>query len=77
MGIVWCSPWEIDVTNAIHDGENELEIHVANSLMNRMILDFQLPVEKRITYSYPEIASPKDALIPSGIIKGVYIIYKK
>lgn len=77
MGIVWCSPWEIDVTNAIHDGENELEIHVANSLMNRMILDSQLPVEKRITYSYPEIASPKDALIPSGIIKGVDIIYKK
>ena len=57
--------------------ENELEIHVANSLMNRMILDSQLPVEKRITYSYPEIASPKDALIPSGIIKGVDIIYKK
>ena len=45
--------------------------------MNRMILDSQLPVEKRITYSYPEIASPKDALIPSGIIKGVDIIYKK
>lgn len=39
---------EIDVTNAIHDGENELEIHVANSLMNRMILDSQLLVENAL-----------------------------
>ncbi|MEJ6979662.1 glycosyl hydrolase [Pedobacter sp. P351] len=66
-GIVWCSPWQLDITPYLKKGDNTLEIHVANSLMNRMIYDVQLPEEKRITYAYPVIASPTEALQASGL----------
>ncbi|MEI6948165.1 glycosyl hydrolase [Paraflavisolibacter sp. H34] len=66
-GVVWCSPWQLEISKYVRKGENEIEIHVANSLMNRMIYDAGLPEEKRITYAYPLIATPQDALEPSGL----------
>lgn len=66
-GIVWCSPWNLDITKYLTRGENKIEIHVANSLMNRMIYDASLPEEKRITYAYPVIVSEKDPLVKSGL----------
>jgi hypothetical protein len=66
-GIVWCSPWSLDITPFLRRGENTLEIHVANSLMNRMIRDASLPETERVTYAYPAIASPRDPLVPSGL----------
>lgn len=66
-GIVWCSPWQLNITDYLKNGMNAIEIHVANSLMNRMIYDAQLPPEKRITYVYPPIVSTNDPLEPSGL----------
>ncbi len=74
-GIVWCSPWQVDITDWVLPGENKLEIEVANSLMNRMIGDAALPQAKRITCAVPEIASPDDELLPSGIIGDMALIY--
>lgn len=74
VGTVWCSPWEIDVTQALKQGENKLEIHVANSLMNRMIGDSMLPEKERITYAATPIATPKDTLVSSGIIGPVWLV---
>ena len=68
-GVVWCSPWNLDITRYLTNGENNLEIHVANSLMNRMIYDVSLPEDKRITYAYPIIASKDSPLVPSGLKK--------
>lgn len=67
VGVVWCSPWSLEITNYLKDGDNELEIHVANSLINRMIYDASLSEEQRVTYAYPMIVSPSDKLIPSGL----------
>lgn len=75
-GIVWCSPWNIEITKYLIDGENDIEIHVANSLMNRMIYDASLKENEHITYAYPMIASPDDKLEPSGL-KQVELIRKK
>lgn len=75
-GIAWCSPWILDITEFLVDGENDLEIHVANSLMNRMIYDASLKENERITYSYPMIAKPNEELQPSGL-KYVGLIRKK
>lgn len=77
QGIVWCSPWEIDVTDAVREGDNELEIYVVNSLMNRMIGDARLPENERFTYAFPEIASAKDTLVESGIIGRVDLVFRK
>ncbi len=66
-GVVWCSPWNLDISQYLVKGENKLEIHVANSLINRMVYDASLPEEKRVTYSYPPIVSQNDPLVPSGL----------
>ncbi|MDH6343820.1 hypothetical protein M2480_002521 [Parabacteroides sp. PFB2-12] len=66
-GVVWCSPWRLDITNYLVSGDNHLEIHVANSLMNRMIYDASLPENEQVTYAYPVIATPADTLEPSGL----------
>lgn len=66
-GICWCSPWQVELTPYLKEGTNHLELHVANSLINRMIIDSSLPENKRITYAYPPIVQPTDSLVPSGI----------
>jgi len=43
LGILWKPPYRVDVTNALHDGENQLEIKVVNLWINRQIGDEQLP----------------------------------
>lgn len=74
VGIVWCSPWQIDISKFVKKGKNTLKIEVANSLMNRMILDSALPESERVTYAYPMIAKPNDPLCESGLIGGVYVV---
>ena len=76
ISTVWCSPWEADLTPAILQGENKLEIEVVNSLMNRMIGDAGLPQEKRYTFAYPEIVKPADNLVPSGMMDEVLLVHR-
>jgi len=42
-GVLWTSPWRIDVGDAIQPGENQLEIAVTNVWANRLIGDEQEP----------------------------------
>ena len=58
----------------IMNGENTLEIQVVNSLNNRMVGDASLPESKRVTYAYPEITTPNNALVPSGIMQQVLLV---
>ncbi len=39
MGIIWTSPWQVKVTDAIQSGENIVRIKVANLWINRLIGD--------------------------------------
>jgi hypothetical protein len=43
MGVIWCAPWRIDISSALQDGANELEIEVANRWINRLLGDRQEP----------------------------------
>jgi len=42
-GIVWTLPYRVDISHAVREGNNELEIEVVNLWINRMIGDEQLP----------------------------------
>ncbi len=80
LGIVWAAPWSVDLTDAVKQGENQLEIAVTNLWTNRLIGDSRLPKEKRLTASNVRLFSekdkyrafqgfsPKDALTPSGLM---------
>lgn len=66
-GVVWCSPWNLDITPLLRKGKNNIEIHVCNSLWNRLVRDAQLPEEERVTWQTHNLAKPTDRLVNSGI----------
>jgi hypothetical protein len=39
MGVIWCAPWRIEISGALQEGNNELEIEVANRWINRLLGD--------------------------------------
>ncbi len=43
LGILWKSPYQVEVTSALQPGENHLELQVANLWINRQIGDENLP----------------------------------
>jgi hypothetical protein len=68
LGVVWCAPWRVDVTDALKPGANELEITVANLWVNRLIGDAGLPAEKRRTWTSANPFKPDGALQESGLL---------
>jgi hypothetical protein len=43
LGILWKSPYRVDVTDALKAGKNRLEVRVVNLWVNRMIADEKMP----------------------------------
>ena len=76
-GIVWCSPYEIDITRYLKQGQNQLELRIANSLWNRLVGDAQLPESERITWQTHPLAKATDKLLPSGLSGAAIITIKK
>ena len=66
-GIVWCSPWSIDITKQLKKGKNQIELRIANTLWNRLVGDANLPESDRITQLTHPLAKPTDRLVPSGL----------
>lgn len=50
-GVVWCAPWEADVSSAVREGENEIEVRYTNNWYNRLVGDCFLKPEERVTRS--------------------------
>ena len=50
-GVVWCAPWEADISAAVRDGENEIEIRYTNNWYNRLVGDCFLDAKDRVTQS--------------------------
>lgn len=68
LGVVWCAPWRVEVTDVLKAGENELEITVANLWINRLIGDAALPPEKRFTWTSQNPYKPNSELLESGLL---------
>jgi hypothetical protein len=43
LGVVWTTPWKVDISKAVKSKNNKLEIEVINLWTNRLIGDEQLP----------------------------------
>jgi hypothetical protein len=43
LGVVWCDPWRVEITEAIRREGNRLEVRVANLWPNRIIGDGREP----------------------------------
>ena len=69
LGVVWCPPWRIDITDAVKAKDNKLEIDVVNLWPNRMIGDGKLPPEKRFTKTNIQgFYKGERPLFPSGLL---------
>jgi hypothetical protein len=54
LGVLWTAPWKLDITSALKEKDNHLEIEVANLWPNRLIGDEQLPDDGIKNDQWPE-----------------------
>jgi len=74
IGIVWKTPFRINVTKALKAGENKLDIKVTNLWVNRLIGDQQPGVTEKLTYTTQAFYRADSPLMPSGLSGPVRII---
>ena len=74
IGVVWCYPWRLDATDALRNGDNRLEIEVANLWPNRLIRDAGQPAEQRLTWTTENPYKPDSPLLPSGLLGPVTLL---
>lgn len=77
MGILWKTPFMLDITEALQEGENKLEVKVTNSWVNRMIGDAQPDATTKITFATMPFYRADSELHPSGLLGAVRILEKK
>ncbi len=73
-GIVWKPPFRVDVSKALREGENNLEVEVVNFWPNRVIGDQFLPPEKRLTRTNIRKLTKFTPLMPSGLLGPVHLL---
>lgn len=76
-GITWKEPYVIDVTDAVQEGENTIEVRVANVWVNRIIGDEQPNNPERITFCDSRHYRADSPLNEAGLIGPVNIINRK
>ncbi len=74
QGVLWKTPYKVDITGALKQGENQLEIKVTNLWVNRLIGDLQPGVHNKITFTTMPFYKPESPLQPSGLMGPVQII---
>ena len=76
-GGVWTTPYELDITQLLNQGANEIKIEVVNTWVNRLIGDSKLPVEQRKTWCPVNTYTPDSPLQPSGLFGPIKIMKYK
>ncbi len=74
LGIVWKTPFRVNVTGVLQQGKNTLEVKVTNLWVNRLIGDQQPNNKKKITYTTREFYQADSPLLPSGLLGPVKIV---
>ena len=73
LGVVWCPPWRVEITDAVKPGGNTLEIEVVNLWPNRLAGDSDLPAEQRRTQTnFP--AGQQQPPLSSGLLGPVRVM---
>ena len=74
LGVVWTAPWRVEITGALREKDNNLEIDVANTWANRLIGDAGLEPEERLTVTNVKAFKKDTPLLESGLIGPVWIL---
>jgi hypothetical protein len=73
LGVVWHTPYRIDVTSALKQGSNEISIKVINAWVNRLIGD-QQPGATKYTFADVKPYKANSPLLPSGLLGPVAVV---
>ena len=68
VGGLWTAPYEVNVSDALKDGANELEVEVCTSWVNRLVGDASMPATKRPTWISTGGYRPNSPLRPAGLV---------
>jgi hypothetical protein len=72
-GIAWTWPYRVEIDKAIQAGQNQLEIHVTNTWVNRLLADKDADPSSRITWTSPADRA-QGPLRPAGLLGPVRIL---
>ncbi|MEC3965870.1 glycosyl hydrolase [Flagellimonas halotolerans] len=74
IGVLWKTPFQIAITDALKNGENQLEIAVTNVWVNRLIGDAQPDIQRKITFTTMPFYQGQEPLLESGLLGEVKIL---
>ena len=77
MGTLWKTPYSVDITQAVKQGENEIVVKVTNLWVNRIIGDQQPGCKVKTTYQPYQFYNAGSRLLPSGLIGPVDLVVSK
>ena len=77
LGVYWKTPYRIDVKDALHAGQNDIEVKVTNLWINRLIGDSRPDVTEPVTWSQYKMYKPTSQMSPSGLMGPVSLIVCK
>ncbi|RBQ04005.1 glycosyl hydrolase [Pedobacter miscanthi] len=72
-GTLWTAPHRLEITKALKQGNNQIEIEITNTWANRLIGDSKLPEDKRLTKTTAPFRLEGKALNPAGLLGPVVI----
>lgn len=73
MGGVWMAPYRLNISDAIKQGKNELEIEVVNLWRNQLIKDKQRPEDEKYTWIVTDKITAESTVQSSGLLGPVVI----
>jgi len=74
-GTVWTNPYQLDISKAVKQGENKIEISVINTWHNKLIGDNLLPANQRVTSTTAPFRLAGKTLLPAGLIGKVTLSF--
>lgn len=74
LGIVWKTPFRVNVTKAMKEGDNHIEVKVTNLWVNRLIGDQQADTKTPVTFTTQAFYQANSPLLPSGLLGPVKLM---
>ena len=75
-GILWTPPYQIDITDHIRTGENEILIEVINTWNNRIVGDVRNPDQQQYTKTNIKNKFRRGSLLESGLMGKAEILFR-
>lgn len=73
-GTAWKEPFRVDISKAVREGENDIQVKVVNLWVNRLIGDEQPDCPEKITFTDARHYNADTPLLPSGLLGPVKLM---